>query len=472
MALLTTKLLVDYHVTGAITSGDGRIYQLNDQHQLLNNDGLGPFNATQTGFNFRPYLKIDIDGNSGIEFPWGIIGYQSGIPNTYLDIPTSLTGFNSQSYSLYAVASYIYTPAVVKSTIFAAYPSTANFNMGINIPVGNRPTFFCNNINSNIHGPVNKGVYVFVGRSANSVLGFNNDLFTGAAQAATNACSGGVIANNNVSNLFPFMGAIYRLALYGTGHSESEITQNVNFLINDNNITPNFNEQIVCRGTSLTEGVGATGLNTYAYSLHKYIKNKRIISIGNAGYQIGTTGINPSMRFLDASALDPIFDNRLPKNSLFIDVGGNDIVNTGLVQECYDRLTGYCYDRTTGINKWQVNVLTLPTGNYLHSDIIHTYNNLIRTGLGLGVYYSGVFDVGTKSSSENRFDNFNDTTYFYSDKVHLTSSGYNIWAYDIYNNYLLTSNSSSIITNTSFNTYGDSNFNQFLLNNNLGIYSK
>ena len=68
-ALITNNLIADWQSGVGVTASGGRISQWDDQHQLLNNDGRGPYNLTQSTSTLQPYDVTDAQGRRGVLFP-------------------------------------------------------------------------------------------------------------------------------------------------------------------------------------------------------------------------------------------------------------------------------------------------------------------------------------------------------------------------------------------------------------------
>ena len=99
-ALITSNLVADWQAGIGVTASGGQISQWNDQHQLLNNDGLTN-NLTQANATYQPYDVTDAQGYRGVMFPWA---FGSAHPNDYLNIPNTLPILNTTNMTVYIVA--------------------------------------------------------------------------------------------------------------------------------------------------------------------------------------------------------------------------------------------------------------------------------------------------------------------------------------------------------------------------------
>src|SRR5262249_34995577 len=140
-------LVADWQSGVGLTVSGGQISQWNDQHQLLNNDGLGPHNLTQPTSTLQPYDVRDARGNRGVLFPWAA---SSGHPNDYFNISSSLTGLSSTNFTVYAVATGPsdqersetlilfsgFASGWLRFSLAGTYPA----NFPANLSVGNQPS--------------------------------------------------------------------------------------------------------------------------------------------------------------------------------------------------------------------------------------------------------------------------------------------------------------------------------------------
>jgi len=100
-ALITNNLVADWQAGAGATISGGRISAWNDQHQFLNNDGLGPHALTQTNVSFQPYDVFDAHRYRGVMFPWGAAASH---PHTFLALPTTLGAFDTTNTTVYIVS--------------------------------------------------------------------------------------------------------------------------------------------------------------------------------------------------------------------------------------------------------------------------------------------------------------------------------------------------------------------------------
>jgi len=381
---------------------------------LLNNDGLGPHNLTQTALPAQqPYAVTDARGYAGVMFPWG---YLSASPDTYLKIPTTLSGLHSQNTTVYLVATGPLTP---QNQTVIAFGSLAwlNFYQTGNFP----PVLAVGASNSTLYPTLNPAVFVASGSSNETTFRWNYSAQTNAPQPPVVSNSGGLVAANPSSSYFYF-GIIYRLLVYKSAHTPAQMDAQVAELAGLYGVLTNFTKHVVCRGASTSEGVGSTMLQSYPFQLWQRYPEIAWHNQGLGG-QIGTNGLAGTMYSQDATMVDLLFNPVLPENWLFF-LGGLDDINAGVSgRATWQRLTNYVATRKA-VHPWKVVVSTIQN-DVLEPTINAAYDACIRTN---GGPWDRMVDPGVNSPIETRLDNPTNTTYFSSDGVHLTNAGYQVLA--------------------------------------------
>jgi len=398
--------------TEVSVDGSDRVYSWADQHLALNNDASGPHNATQDTEGNRPYLTND--GTSAvIVFPWAYTH-----PQNFLTVPDSLSGMSTRSISVYIVGTlhsqgYNKTALALKGHASGWLKTTASGGAPQALYVSSRP--------STIYPPINKCVFVAVGRSSDSVAGYNSILSELASAGESTGLSGAEIGRYHDGSQY-MDGLIYRVLIYKAAHTNEEIAAVVNALASQHSVQTTYTDLLVCRGDSLTAGVGSSMLLTWPEQ-YRRLKGGSCPLIYNMGE--GSRLISQADT-LDAAFIDPLFD--ADKTSrLAVLLGTNDINSDGLTgAQGYARLIDYCADRKSA-EGWPIDVLTLP--DRASVDVaIADYNDLIRDG---DESYDAVIDIGKNSPSESRLNDSTNTTYYDDDQLHLTNAGYGVIAENV-----------------------------------------
>lgn len=415
-AVISSNLVADWQAGVGIVASGGRISQWNDQHQTLNNDGLGPHNLTQTNAPAQPYDTTDARGNRGVMFPWSFFAPQ---PNTGLNIPNSLGGLDTDNTTIYVVATgpmvptnqtLIWPAGLASGWIRFSQPS----NFPASLQVGSS--------GSTIYPPLNLAVFVGASDTNATTLRWNNLSRTNAAQPRVTTGNGGTIGSINGSEFY--YGIIYRMLVYKAAHTAAQMDAQVAELAGLYGVRTHYTKQAVCRGASTSEGVGSTMLQSYEFQLAQRYPEIAWHDQGLYGTYLGTNGLTGSMYDIDGNYVDTLFDGGLQRNWLFMLAGLNDVYTGGQTGfSTWQRLTNYVAARKAA-HPWTVVVSTLqadivaPAGNA-------DYNACIRTN---GGPWDALVDPGVNSPVETRLSNPNNTTYFYSDGVHLSNLGYGVLA--------------------------------------------
>jgi lysophospholipase L1-like esterase len=427
-ALITNNLVADWQGGVGITGSGGRISQWNDQHQLLNNDGVSPYNLTQSTASLQPYDVVDAHERHGVLFPWA---FGSSHPNNYLNIPNSLTGLKTTNLTVYAVATgpmdqersetLLMLPGLTQGWIRFFLAGTYPAYWPAVLTVGSQT--------SNVSPPLNPAIFVASGDPTKTTMRWNNLVRTNAPQTVT-AGSGGTIGANNSAisggQEYGYCGIVYRILIYTNAHTQQQMDAQVAELALSYSLVTNFNKQAVCGGDSITEGVGSTMLQSFPFQLWQRYPEIAWHNQGIGGRLIGTNGgASDTMYAVDSNFVDPLYDESLQQNWLFVFGGPNDIANGVSALGTYGRLTNYVAARKA-THSWNVVVSTLQARNSTSlSQSNAIFNACIRANAG---GWDNYVDPGLNSPIETRLNNYADTNYFSSDGLHLNNGGYGVMA--------------------------------------------
>jgi len=417
--LITNNLVADWQAGAGGTISNGRISAWTDQHQLLNNDGLGPHVLTQTNAPFQPYDVFDAHRYHGVMFPWGVA---SSHPHTFLNLPPSLSAFDTTNTTVYIVSTGVGEQENQSLIWFGGMTAGwLRFAQQNQLPSG----LFLGTQGSAIFPAVNRCVFVASGGPTASTLRWNNVMQTNAPQPRLITTNGGMLAANNSTEYYS--GVVYRILIYKTAHSSAEMGAQVSELASTYGVLTNYTRQVVCRGASTVQGQNSTMLQSFPFQLWQRYPEIlwRTMGLG-AGQngQIGTNGIAASMYGSDTNFVDSLYDSKFQENWLFVIAGINDI-NTGGLNgvQTYGRLTNYVAARKA-VRPWKVVVSTIQSDT-LQPATNADYNLRIRSQPGGWDRY---VDPGVNSPIETRLNNPADPKYFAGDGVHLTNLGYGVLA--------------------------------------------
>ncbi len=431
-ALLTSNLVADWQGGVGITATGGRISQWNDQHALLNNDGLGPHHLAQTNAAFQPYAVTDAHGYAGVLFPWA---FGAAHPNDFMNIPGSLTGLKATNLTVYIIATgpvdqerggtMIWFNGLgagwIRFFLAGNYPANypANLAVGASSPAA-----------SPVYPPLNRAVFVGCGDTVKTTLRWNNVTRTNAPQSATSQGAGGTVAVNNgaigAGGEWGYSGLIYRILVYAKAHTAAEMDAQVAELAALGGVQTNYTKQAVCRGASTVEGVGSSMLQSFPFQMCQRYPGIRWHNQGIGGLLIGpsTNYVGQTMYDLDGNFVDPLYDAQLEQNWLLFFGGINDLNSDGISGlTAYGRLTNYVAARKAA-HPWTVVVGTI-TPSIQDQVRKAEYNSCIRTNAG---GWDRFVDPGYNSPVETRLNNYSDTNYFAPDGLHLSNAGYGVLA--------------------------------------------
>jgi lysophospholipase L1-like esterase len=427
-ALISSNLVADWQAGVGVTTVGGQISQWNDQHQLLNNDGITN-NLTQTSATYQPYDMTDAQGYRGVMFPWA---YGSAHPNDYLNIPNTLTGLNTTNLTVYVVATGPIDQERSETLIwFSGSSGWIRFFLAGTYPAYYPTSLSVGSQTSTLYPPLNRAVFIGSGNNVTTTLRWNNVTSTNAPQTATAFVNGGTVAVNNSAisggSEYGYSGIIYRILVYKAAHTAAQMDAQVSELSVLYGVLTNYTKQAVCRGDSITEGVDSTMLQNYPFQLCERYPEIKWRNQGIGGLKIGTNADAGTMYVIDGNFVDPLYDGTLQQNWLLFFGGVNDMNSDNLTGALtYGRLTNYVAARKAA-RPWTVIVSTVQATiqSSGHPEKNAQYNSCIRTNAG---GWDGYVDPGLNSPIETRLDDYTNTNYFDSDGLHLINAGYAVFA--------------------------------------------
>ncbi len=419
-ALITNNLVADWQGGVGITAAGGRISRWNDQHALLNSDGLTN-DLTQATATAQPYNMRDAHGYPGVMFPWGVNG--SGVlpPNTFLNIPASLGGLKTTNTTVYVVATGPVGPDQSQTLVWFAGGGASSAWIRF-YRTGYVPVMFCVGqlMSSAIYAPINRAVFVASGGATRTTTRWNNVVQTNGPQTSVTTGSGGMIASNGSEY---FSGIVYRILVYSAAHTTVQMDAQVAELAALHGVLTNYTRQVVCRGDSIPAGVDTTLLQSFPFQLWQRYPEIRWYNQGVGGLLIGTNGGTGQMFNVDGTFVDLLYDASLEQNWLFFWGGVNDMGQGLAGAATYGRLTNYVAARKAA-HPWQVIVSTVQSRS--GHDAQHAeLNSCVRTNAG---GWDAFVDPGLNSPIETRLNNSANTNYFYTDQLHLINAGQSVIA--------------------------------------------
>lgn len=403
MPVSTTNLVLDLRAgVGLTLDGSNRVSQWNDQSAAGNN-------CIQATAGSRPYDYTDYWGDKAVMFPYDYPTH----PANFLDVPMSMSGINTRAFTVIMVVA----PFHLRSSCFYAINGFGANYLGISAGSSSPPKLnIATRISTGVYAPCNKAVFACVGRSAESIVQWNNLRETLLSVGSATGLSGGIIGARAGAN--GLSGLIYRVLVWNRALSNAEVDAEVALLYSEHDIFTDYTRQIICRGDSITDGIDSTELRSYPFQLWELRPEWKIYHFGEAGIKIGTVGAASTMADLDDTLVDPLFDGTLTENVLKLLGGTNDISSDGLTgAQCFTRLIDYMTARKAA-HSWTTWVGTLPDRSTLDTQVAD-YNTLIRGG---HASVDEAIDYGKNSPTETRLNDSTNATY-YSDGVHLTNAG-------------------------------------------------
>lgn len=261
---------------------------------------------------------------------------------------------------------------------------------------------------------------------------YAQQLTAGAFAIVTGGAVGANISAGTLSQ--GLNGRIYAIAVYNRILSDTEINAVSKYFdqLSGNTNTYTAKPVVLCDGDSLTQGVGVTGELSYPYKLSSYLNTPCSV------YNIGVAGQNCSQLIADISTQGSKYKSFGVKSIAVIWIGSNDLGGNGgpisgstlhtLVTNAVTSYKNYGFDK--------VIVCTVLPRTFVSDPVDYetqrqSFRSLTVPSLGgdscgadAVVDLAGISTIGDSGDQNN-------TTYYNADKVHLTSTGYDIVAQEI-----------------------------------------
>lgn len=422
MPVPTTNLVLD------VKAGVGETLSGSEITAWADQSGLGNHLTGQTANTSKPISTTDTDGVPVVRFQWGFGGAH---PRGYFDVPSSVSGLATRSLTVYAVfKGYIGNDGQCVFSIdgygagFARFFSVAN----------NTPFMMIATRESSQYVPINKSLFVWSGRAADSVVQFNNTRTAGiTAVGSATGLSGGDVGRFGGGPDSYLSGDLYRLLVYTSPHTNSEIDTVVAALYADHSIVTSYDKLAVLEGDSLTAGVGSTNLQSWPFQLVTPSYDWLTFNLGQGSTKIGTIGTPGTMAAEAATQIDPLYAAFPYSRRVLLNFGGtNDIgsdAQTGA--QTFTRLVNW-FAAETPVG-WKTVAMTIPDRSGLRTPVSN-FNTLIRGG---DASIKAIVDCGY-GAADTRLSDYTNLTYFDSDQLHLTNAGYGVVA-EAVRNYLISS---------------------------------
>jgi lysophospholipase L1-like esterase len=192
--------------------------------------------------------------------------------------------------------------------------------------------------------------------------------------------------------------------------------------------------QVVCDGDSLTYGVGATHGSSDYPTVMTGLLNSSVWSVGGnlgvSGQPVGPASQNPSMLYAAAqsSGIDSLYDAGKAANVCLCWGGNNDIRLGADAPTVLGRLQSYCASRRAA--GWKVLVFTiLPCTGSGYASGFEAIRNALNISLRATwhTFCDGLVDVAADSRI-GVLGEEQQSTYYYTDHIHLNPAGYAIVA--------------------------------------------
>lgn len=415
-ALISTGLVADWDAALGITSSSGRISQWDDQHQTLNNDGLGPHNLTQSTNGAQPYLVTDTTGFQTVDFPWNETSIQ---PTNCMVIPTTLTGLDYSNMTVYAVMYGPLRPETKTLLSLGTYTSPVlEWNYLSSAPARMHTTANAGSL-STFYPAFNPAVFVL--RCGPNNITFRHNYTTNSISAIGHFLfgSGGLIGKllNNTTTYFS--GRIFRILIYQAAHTSADMDAQVSELCGTYHIRTNFYKQAVFFGDSMTAGSKST--NGYPFTIARLYPEIETWNLGQPGASIFYGGTTPNMSNSAPLQVELLFNSARISSYLGGFAGYNDIHSgSATSNQVYNVMTQYCSDRLVAQATRKMWIATIPDDGLLTG---LNYNALIRANPPSGVV---LMDCGKGSPYETRLSDRSNTTYFDTDQIHPNATGQDV----------------------------------------------
>lgn len=410
----TANLVADWQASNGVTLVSGRVSEWADAHQTLNNDGLGPHNLVQGTAGSRPYGMTDSNGLAAVMFPWG---WSTDHPKTFLEIPATLTNLTSTGVTFYVVCTGPYAQTETEQSLISLHGVSgmvgfvrSNSLHPLSITSSDR--------SSTLYPPLNPAVLAVSCGPAATVFAWNHaQQSAGAISTAT--ISGGDIGQSGSASEY-WAGNVYRILIYDTPHSSSQVDSNISELILAYGITTNYTCNVVCRGDSLTEGVTQTSNQSYPWQIMQRRGRTKVYNLGVGGQRIGDGGMLSD----DPYYVDPLYDSTVSSNHLFFLGGLNDKYALVEDEDIFQRTTNWVGARLEAHPEWKVFVATWPASAVVS---VTNINQMLRADPRTNWWHKTI-DLGPWSPIEDRLDD-TESEYFATDHAHLSPTGAGVLAY-------------------------------------------
>lgn len=188
---------------------------------------------------------------------------------------------------------------------------------------------------------------------------------------------------------------------------------------------------LVCDGNSLTAGSQSTTGYDYPCQLQTLVGTEyEVVSFGVSSQ---TTA---DMIADAAGQVDPLYSSSNAGNWCVMWEGTNDIFFDASSATAYANIVDYCEDRRAAGYKVAVGTI-MPRGNWPGASTIpgdaaakEAEFEVRRAAVNADIRanWSSFADAIVDIAADDRFDDYNDTTYFAADKVHLNDTGYGVVA--------------------------------------------
>lgn len=409
--IILNNLVLDLDASKGLTLDPTGSYVTN----WLDQSGNGN-NAVQYVTNYAPLKWTGSNGLPALRFYGSVLNKFTN----YLTIGSGLS-VNSQNTTVYFVSTGPHERGSACLWMFGGWEGFDFLGFGENTTYTDPITMAAPLWRTTTVFPaLNPAVFVAENSTTNGVLRWNNEEQTSSAAGST-TLTGGEIGGSTRNE--PWGGEIYRVLVYNLPHTPAERQANVNALASFYNLKTNFDNRVVCRGDSTTEGFLITNLMTWPWQCMEAKPNIQWYNYGSGSARIQTNGSSGNVLYgSDGTFVDPLFSASVATNWLFVMAGVNDLnLDTQSGQNVYGRLTNYCAARKAA-KSWKIIVSTIANNSSSPVEDAN-YNAAIRAQYQ--GYWDGVSDPGNNSPTESRLNDYTDTTYF-ADQLHLTAAGYTV----------------------------------------------
>lgn len=365
--------------------------------------------ATNGTSSTQPFKATDYLGNIACRF--------DAVTNTFLNIPSSLS-VTSKACSVYI---RVRGMGVNDATSGPGYIDLGNGSQAFWYMAnasGWRMTLLDGGGNPNM--PINKFVstesYSVLGRiaSSSSTYFWNADTFYSASATTSNLLSGGRIGQRATGG-FELKGDITDICVYNRALSTNE-----DVAVRKALAPQPFYWNLIFDGDSLTKGYTIANpthpiiTNTYPWKACRQLSSVK-------GGNIGVTGAK--LTAMPVVSLASVNTNDYGKNVVIIWGGTNDIYVDGVDNATVlTRLQSYVSARKA--EGWKVIILSMIVRSQF-DPTMEGYRVAFNSSISSDHSFAdGFADV----AADARLQNYSDTTYFESDGVHLTPTGYGVVA--------------------------------------------